>query len=53
MNPGKSTYSLLIGYGDMISRLTLGIRIYGGVEPWWGLFNFDRELKNITIPTCN
>ncbi|OWZ28031.1 glucan 1,3-beta-glucosidase [Cryptococcus neoformans] len=27
--------------------------IYGGVEPWWGLFDFDRELKNITIPTCN
>ncbi|KGB79281.2 glucan 1 [Cryptococcus deuterogattii R265] len=27
--------------------------IYGGVEPWWGLFNFDRELKNVTIPTCN
>lgn len=26
---------------------------YGGVEPFWGLFDSDRNLKNITIPTCN
>lgn len=25
---------------------------FGGVEGWWGLFNQDRTLKNITIPTC-
>lgn len=52
-NLGKSEYSLLIRYNDINSRLISTIRIYGGVEPWWGLFDFDRELKNITIPTCN
>ncbi|KAF9452419.1 glycoside hydrolase family 17 protein [Macrolepiota fuliginosa MF-IS2] len=26
--------------------------IYGGVEGWWGLFNGDRTLKEITIPDC-
>ncbi|TRM64413.1 glycoside hydrolase family 17 protein [Schizophyllum amplum] len=26
---------------------------YGGVEGWWGLFNSDRTLKNVTIPTCD
>ncbi|KAJ7167457.1 glycoside hydrolase [Mycena filopes] len=25
---------------------------FGGVEPWWGLFNADRTLKNVTIPDC-
>ncbi|KAG7089332.1 hypothetical protein E1B28_011027 [Marasmius oreades] len=25
---------------------------FGGVEGWWGLFNSDRTLKNITIPDC-
>ncbi|PFH51396.1 glycoside hydrolase family 17 protein [Amanita thiersii Skay4041] len=25
---------------------------YGGVEGWWGLFNGDRTLKDITIPDC-
>jgi len=25
---------------------------FGGVEGWWGLFNQDRTLKNITIPNC-
>lgn len=25
---------------------------YGGVEPFWGLFDKDRNLKQITIPTC-
>lgn len=25
---------------------------YGGVEPYWGLFDHDRNLKNIKIPTC-
>ncbi|KAJ7180355.1 glycoside hydrolase [Mycena crocata] len=25
---------------------------FGGVEGWWGLFNADRTLKNITIPDC-
>lgn len=25
---------------------------YGGVEGWWGLFNADRTLKDITIPSC-
>ncbi|KAJ2916451.1 hypothetical protein MD484_g3985, partial [Candolleomyces efflorescens] len=25
---------------------------YGGVEGWWGLFNKDRTLKNVKIPTC-
>ncbi|KAF5342436.1 hypothetical protein D9611_001488 [Ephemerocybe angulata] len=25
---------------------------FGGVEGWWGLFTKDRQLKNITIPTC-
>ncbi|RSH81923.1 uncharacterized protein EHS24_008120 [Apiotrichum porosum] len=26
---------------------------YGGVEGFWGLFDSDRNLKNITIPTCS
>ncbi|KWU44761.1 glycoside hydrolase, partial [Rhodotorula sp. JG-1b] len=25
---------------------------FGGVEPYWGLFNSDRTLKDITFPTC-
>ncbi|KAG9218850.1 hypothetical protein CCMSSC00406_0001036 [Pleurotus cornucopiae] len=25
---------------------------FGGVEGWWGLFNKDRSLKNIKLPTC-
>ncbi|KAF9260088.1 glycoside hydrolase [Marasmius fiardii PR-910] len=25
---------------------------FGGVEGWWGLFNSDRTLKDITIPDC-
>ncbi|KAJ7653486.1 glycoside hydrolase family 17 protein [Mycena rosella] len=25
---------------------------FGGVEGWWGLFNSDTTLKNITIPDC-
>lgn len=25
---------------------------FGGVEGWWGLFNKDRSLKNVKIPTC-
>lgn len=27
-------------------------RIYGGVEPYWGLFDEDRNLKDVTIPDC-
>jgi exo-beta-1,3-glucanase (GH17 family) len=27
--------------------------LYGGVEAHWGLFNSDKSLKNITIPTCS
>ncbi|WVQ84409.1 hypothetical protein IAT38_006561 [Cryptococcus sp. DSM 104549] len=26
---------------------------FGGVEPYWGLFDSDRNLKNLTIPTCS
>lgn len=26
---------------------------YGGVEPFWGLFDKDRNLKNVTIPVCS
>ncbi|KAH8100979.1 glycoside hydrolase [Cristinia sonorae] len=26
---------------------------FGGVEGWWGLFNADRTLKDITIPDCH
>ncbi|EKM80404.1 hypothetical protein AGABI1DRAFT_113592 [Agaricus bisporus var. burnettii JB137-S8] len=26
--------------------------MFGGVEGWWGLFNADRTLKDITIPDC-
>jgi exo-beta-1,3-glucanase (GH17 family) len=25
---------------------------FGGVEGWWGLFNANRTLKNINIPSC-
>lgn len=25
---------------------------YGGVEPYWGLFDHNRNLKNIKLPTC-
>jgi len=28
-------------------------QIYGGVEGHWGLFNTDKSLKDITIPTCS
>ncbi|KAI5836343.1 glycoside hydrolase [Schizophyllum commune Tattone D] len=28
-------------------------KTYGGVEGWWGLFNSDRTLKNVTIPVCS
>jgi len=28
-------------------------KVYGGVEAHWGLFNTDKSLKNITIPTCS
>ncbi|KAJ8072920.1 hypothetical protein PM082_016480 [Marasmius tenuissimus] len=27
-------------------------QMFGGVEGWWGLFNHDRTLKDITIPDC-
>jgi glucan 1,3-beta-glucosidase len=27
-------------------------RSFGGVEPFWGLFDKDRKLKNVTIPVC-
>jgi len=27
--------------------------LYGGVEAHWGLFNADKTLKNITIPSCS
>ncbi|KAK4050621.1 hypothetical protein OIV83_003347 [Microbotryomycetes sp. JL201] len=26
--------------------------MYGGVEPYWGLFNSDKVLKPIKLPTC-
>ncbi|KAI0091088.1 glycoside hydrolase superfamily [Irpex rosettiformis] len=26
---------------------------FGGVEGWWGLFNADKTLKNVTIPDCH
>ncbi|TYJ53374.1 hypothetical protein B9479_005974 [Cryptococcus floricola] len=26
---------------------------YGGTEPHWGLFDSDRNLKNVTIPQCS
>lgn len=26
--------------------------MYGGVEPYWGLFDANKNLKNITIPDC-
>ena len=26
---------------------------FGGVEGWWGLFNSDRTLKDVTIPDCS
>ena len=26
---------------------------FGGVEPYWGMFDSERNLKNITIPTCS
>ena len=25
---------------------------FGGVEPYWGLFDSNRVLKNVTIPIC-
>jgi len=28
-------------------------QLYGGVEGHWGLFNTDKSLKDITIPTCS
>ncbi|WWC62957.1 uncharacterized protein I303_105555 [Kwoniella dejecticola CBS 10117] len=26
---------------------------FGGVEPYWGLWDSDRNLKDVTIPTCS
>jgi len=26
--------------------------VYGGAEPFWGLFDQNRNLKNLNIPTC-
>jgi len=26
--------------------------LYGGVEGWWGLFDGNKNLKNVTIPNC-
>ena len=26
--------------------------LYGGVEGWWGLFDADKKLKDVTIPDC-
>ncbi|BEJ10712.1 hypothetical protein CspHIS471_0101340 [Cutaneotrichosporon sp. HIS471] len=26
--------------------------LYGGVEPYWGIFDKDRNMKNVVIPTC-
>ncbi|CAE6332958.1 unnamed protein product, partial [Rhizoctonia solani] len=26
--------------------------LYGGVEGWWGLFDADKKLKDVTIPEC-
>jgi len=31
---------------------TWKIAQFGGVEGYWGLFTADRQLKNVTIPTC-
>ncbi|KAF8754761.1 glycosyl hydrolase 17 family [Rhizoctonia solani] len=27
--------------------------MYGGVEGWWGLFDSDKKLKDVTIPDCS
>ncbi|KAL5634135.1 hypothetical protein ACGC1H_006086 [Rhizoctonia solani] len=27
--------------------------LYGGVEGWWGIFDANKQLKNITIPECS
>ncbi|CAO1618854.1 unnamed protein product [Parajaminaea phylloscopi] len=27
--------------------------MYGGVEPYWGLFDSNKNLKNVTIPDCS
>lgn len=27
-------------------------KMYGGVEPFWGLFDSNKQLKNVTIPDC-
>ncbi|KAG8729130.1 hypothetical protein FRC12_021226, partial [Ceratobasidium sp. 428] len=27
--------------------------MYGGVEGWWGLFDSDKKLKDVTIPECS
>ncbi|EUC67542.1 glycoside hydrolase family 17 protein, partial [Rhizoctonia solani AG-3 Rhs1AP] len=27
--------------------------LYGGVEGWWGIFDSNKQLKNITIPECS
>ncbi|CAE6448694.1 hypothetical protein RSOLAG1IB_09170 [Rhizoctonia solani AG-1 IB] len=27
--------------------------LYGGVEGWWGLFDSDKKLKDVTIPECS
>ncbi|KAH7338353.1 glycoside hydrolase [Rhizoctonia solani] len=27
--------------------------LYGGVEGWWGLFDANKQLKDVTIPECS
>ncbi|KAG8764130.1 hypothetical protein FRC11_004618 [Ceratobasidium sp. 423] len=27
--------------------------LYGGVEGWWGVFDADKKLKDVTIPDCS
>ncbi|TFY81942.1 hypothetical protein EWM64_g2069 [Hericium alpestre] len=38
-------------YFEFFDQTWKGIQ-FGGVEGYWGLFTADKELKNITVPSC-
>lgn len=58
---GKREYIFLLcfsGFQDPTQNMRYEARAdfcsqFGGVEPYWGLFDADRNLKNVTIPVCS
>jgi hypothetical protein len=49
-SPGKGEWEM-VWWGELVIGTDLS-RQFFGVEPYWGLFDENRNLKDITIPTC-